>query len=77
MHKSLDEFEILPYATTGFHGNRQGYSGKKRRHHVFSNVFDRIHFILAGNDDIHKSFNEFKIRARSDRGLRSWLPLSI
>ena len=31
----------------------------KRRHHDFSNVFDRIHFILAGNDDIHKSFNEF------------------
>ena len=22
MHKSLDEFEIRPYATTGFHGNR-------------------------------------------------------
>ena len=22
---------------------------------------DRIHFILAGNDDIHKSLNEFKI----------------
>ena len=31
----------------------------KRRHHVFLNVFDRIHFILAGNDDIHKSLNEF------------------
>ena len=28
----------------------------------FSNVFDRIHFILAGNDDIHKSLNEFEIR---------------
>ena len=25
-------------------------------------VFDRIHFILAGNDDIHKSLNEFEIR---------------
>ena len=24
-------------------------------------VFDRIHFILAGNDDIHKSLNEFEI----------------
>ena len=34
----------------------------KRRHHVFSNVFDRIHFILAGNDDIHKSLNKFEIR---------------
>ena len=28
----------------------------------FLNVFDRIHFILAGNDDIHKSLNEFEIR---------------
>ena len=23
---------------------------------------DRIHFILAGNDDIHKSLNEFEIQ---------------
>ena len=28
MHKSLDEFEIRPDATSGFHGNRYGYSGK-------------------------------------------------
>ena len=34
----------------------------KQRHHVFSNVFDRIHFKLAGNDDIHKSLNEFEIQ---------------
>ena len=34
----------------------------KRCHHVFLNVFDRIHFILAGNNDIHKSLNEFEIR---------------
>ena len=27
-----------------------------------SSIFDRIHFILAGNDDIHKSLNEFEIR---------------
>ena len=27
-----------------------------------SDVFDRIHFILAGNDDIDKSLNEFEIR---------------
>ena len=25
---SLNEFEIQPDATTGFHGNRYGYSGK-------------------------------------------------
>ena len=34
----------------------------KRRHHVSSNVFDRLRFILAGNGDIHKSLNEFEIR---------------
>ena len=28
----------------------------------FLKCFDRIHFILAGNDDIHKSLNEFEIR---------------
>ena len=28
MHKSLNEFEIQPDATTGFHGNRDGYNGK-------------------------------------------------
>ena len=53
---------IRPDATTGFHGNRYAYSGEKLRHHVVSNVFDRIHFILADNDDIHKSLNEFDIR---------------
>ena len=31
----------------------------KQCHHIFSNIFDRIHFILAGNDDIRKSLNEF------------------
>ena len=28
----------------------------------FLELFDRIHFILAGNDDVHKSLNEFEIR---------------
>ena len=32
-----------------------------RRHHIFSNVFDRILFILAGNDDMHESLDEFEI----------------
>ena len=27
----------------------------------FLKRFDRIHFILEGNDDIHKSLNEFEI----------------
>ena len=62
MHKSLNEFEIRPDATSGFHGNIKGLQWEKRRHHVFSKVLDRINFILAGNDDIHKSLNEFEIR---------------
>ena len=36
--------------------------GGGRRNQVFSNAFDRIHFIPAGNDDINKSLNEFEIR---------------
>ena len=39
-----------------------GLQTEKRCHQIFSNVFDRIHFILAGNDDIYKSLNEFEIR---------------
>ena len=35
--------------------------GKKRRHHVFSNAFDLILFILAGNDDMHESLDEVEI----------------
>ena len=34
----------------------------KWRHHIFLNVFERIHFILTGNNDIHKCLNEFEIR---------------
>ena len=33
----------------------------KRHHHVFLNAFDQILFILAGNDDMHESFDEFEI----------------
>ena len=33
----------------------------KRCLHFFSAVLDRILFILAGNDNIHKSLDEFKI----------------
>ena len=30
--------------------------------HIFSAVHDRILFILAGNDNIHESLDEFEIR---------------
>ena len=35
--------------------------------HFFSAVLDRIFFILAGNDNIHESLDEFEI----------WLDLAI
>ena len=40
----------------------------------FSNVFDRIHFILAGNNDIHKSLNEFEIRRDPTMDYRAGCP---
>ena len=34
----------------------------KRRRHLFSTVFDVTLVILVGNDDIHKSLDEFETR---------------
>ena len=36
--------------------------------HFFSAVLDRILFILAGNDNIHKSLDEFEIQPDSTTG---------
>ena len=47
----------------------------KRRHWVFSNVFDQILFILAGNDDMHVILDEFEIWPNSTKDYRvgcSW-----
>ena len=49
---------LVSMATDSFHRVVWG----KGRHHVFSAVFNRTLFILAGNYDIHKSLHEFKIR---------------
>ena len=59
IHESLDEFGIWPDPTTGSHGDRYGYDGKKRCLHFFSAVFHLFLFILAGNDDMHESLGEF------------------
>ena len=40
IHESLDEFEIQPDSTTGFHGNRQVYDGKNG-----VSTFTRLFFI--------------------------------
>ena len=50
---------LVSMATDSSHGV---IMGKKGLHHVFSAVFDRILFILAGNYDIHKSLHQFEIR---------------
>ena len=61
MYKSLKEFEIWPDVTSGLMATNRVTVDKTVLSH-FLNVFDRIHFILAGNDDIHKSLNKFEIR---------------
>ena len=52
---------LVSMATDSSHRDIMG----KRRHHVFSNVFDWIFFILAGKDDMHESLDEFEIRPDS------------
>ena len=60
-----DQFRTLvPMATDSSHRVIMG----KWRHHVFSNVFDRILFILAGNDGMHESLDEFEIWPDSTTG---------
>ena len=46
-------------------GNKKpllSYNGGKWCLHLFSVVFDPIHFILAGNEDMHKISDEFEFR---------------
>ena len=40
----------------------------KRCLHIFSAVLDQILFILAGNDNIHESLDEFEIRSDPTNG---------
>ena len=40
----------------------------KQCHHIFSAVFNWIHFIFAGNEDMHKSLDEFEIRSDATIG---------
>ena len=69
-HNILDEFEFRPDLTTDNGVSCPWASEKipidlyreKRSHYVFSAVFDQILFILAGNEDIHKSLYEFEFR---------------
>ena len=71
MHESSEEFELRCDSTTDCGVSCPLASEKTNPHrliigkrccHFFPAVFDRILFILAGNNDIHKNLNEFKIR---------------
>ena len=44
----------------GAYSSHRVIMGKTASSH-FSNVFDQILFILAGNDDMHESLDEFEI----------------
>ena len=44
----------------------------KRMSPLFSAVLDRILFILAGNDNIHKSLDEFEIQPDSTTGFHGY-----
>ena len=56
MSSKFDQIRPVVFMAT------DGVTAEKRRCHVFSDVFYWIHFILIGNDDMHKSLNEFEIR---------------
>ena len=69
MHESSEECEIQLDRTNDCGVNYPWASEKnphrlimgKRCCHFFSAILDRIHFILAGNDDIHESLDDFEI----------------
>ena len=62
MHKSLDEFEILPDSTTGFYGNiinlKNGVATFSRLFLMGSFSYLQVMMTYM----IHKGLNEFKIR---------------
>ena len=67
MHESSEEFKIRRDSITDCGVSSPIASEKFPIEDVatFSAGFDRIIFILAGNDDIHKSLDEFEIRPDS------------
>ena len=70
MHESWDKFEFQPDWTTNCGVSCPLTSEKKNPHKLimgkgylqfYSAVLDWILFILAGNDNIHESLDEFEI----------------
>ena len=76
MHESLDEFKFRPDTDTNTRVICPCASEKLLYNVVTTlapSFFDRIFYILAGNEDIHNISDEFKNLARSDQGLRTAL----
>ena len=70
MHEISKEFEITPDPATSCGVSCPcacekipiGLQWEKKRYlHLFSAVYDPILMILAGNEDIHKSLDEFEL----------------
>ena len=78
MHVSSEDFKIQPDSTTDC-GVSCSRASEKNPHrlimgkmccHFFLAVLDRIHFILAGSDDIHDSLDKFEIWPDPTAGFR-------
>ena len=75
MHESSDEFEFQPVRTAALERLKKkpiGLYWEKRCLHFFSAVLDWILFILAGNDYIHESLDEFEIRPDLTTGFHGY-----
>ena len=62
MYKSLNEFEIRPDATNGFHGYHRVIMGENVVSTLAPSFLIRSFFILAGKENIHNISDEFEIR---------------
>ena len=58
----LDADQIRTLVSMATDSSHRVYNGEKDVIMFSRLFFDRILFILAGNDDIHKSLHEFEIR---------------
>ena len=84
MHESSEEFDsarsdhpTAELAALELLKKSPDLQWEKRCFHFFSAVLDQILFIIPGNDDIHKSLDEFEIRPDPTTDHRVKLPLSV
>ena len=63
--------EIRPWTTELAALERLKKSHRRVMDHIFSSIFHLILSILAGNEDMHKSLDEFEIRPDPTTGFHS------